>query len=247
MYASVDDAPAPISLCNRWTRRRSAGCLGTRDRSDGESSASSPAVGDDGRPSDICSKEARPGLIPAIVDPAFDVDWSVVSGSELAESTTVVGMERDGVARAYPLPVLARYEIVNDTFDVPVIVTFCPLCDSGLTAIRRVDGSETRFGNTSLTWRAPNVAGRRAIENGTVFGATGRGANPATEPTNDPNLVMFDEATGSYWSQLLAQAICGELSGESLSLVPTTVSTWGDWRSDYPDTSVLLPPPHSKT
>lgn len=185
--------------------------------------------GADGRPSDVCVEPPKPELIPAIVDPAFDDDWSGISSRvELDASTTVVGIGRDGTARAYPLPVLARFEIVNDAFDVPVLVTFCPLCASGLTAVRRVAGEPTVFANTGHTWTPPDGPGEGAIENGTGFGATGRGDDPQTEPTNDPNLVMFDRATERYWSRLLAQGICGEMTGESLSLVPSTVSTLGE-------------------
>jgi hypothetical protein len=65
--------------------------------------------------------------------------------------------------------------------------------------------------------------------------------------TRGGNLVMYDEATRSYWSQILGEAICGPKTGERLSIVPSTVATWGDWQADNPDTEVLLPPPHSET
>jgi len=161
------------------------------------------------------------------------------------DTAPIVGIERAGEARAYPLSTL-RYEIVNDSFDVPVLVTYCPLCSSGLTAIRRVDGRETVFGNTSHTWTPPGAAGQAAIEEDRVFGISSRGRLPQTEPTNDPNLVMFDEQTGSYWSQLLAQAICGPETGQTLTLIPSTVTEWAAWRADHPETSVLLPPPESE-
>lgn len=229
-----------------------AGCLDrlapATDRSTPGSSRSAEVSGADGIPSDICTDPPRPGLIPAIVDPTFDRDWSGISTRvELESSTTVVGIARDGAARAYPLPVLARFEIVNDAFDVPVLVTFCPICASGLTAVRRVEGESTDFRNTGHTWTPPDGPGEGAIENGTVFGATRRGDDPETEPTNDLNLVMVDRTTESYWSQLLAQGICGDMTGESLSLVPSTVTTLGEWRHDHPETTVLLPPPHSET
>lgn len=58
---------------------------------------------------------------------------------------------------------------------------------------------------------------------------------------------MFDRATGSYWSQLLAQATGEPLTGERLTRIPSTVTTGTAWRETHPDTSVLLPPPHSGT
>lgn len=219
------------------------GCLGNPVRPDAGGDVSIENVtGTDGSPGDICSREPRPGRIPAIVEPAFAPDWNGVDGGRLTADTTVVGLERAGEARAYPLNVL-RFEIVNDRFDEPVLVTYCPLCSSGLTAIRKVDGQATVFGNTSYTWRPPSQPGRTAIEQGRVFGLSGRNV---AEPTNDPNLVMFDAATGSYWSQLLAQAICGPRTGATLTLIPSTVTTWAAWLDAHPDTSVLLPPPHSR-
>jgi hypothetical protein len=58
---------------------------------------------------------------------------------------------------------------------------------------------------------------------------------------------MVDAATGSYWSQLLAQAICGPRTGDELAIRPSTVATWKAWRARRPSTEVLLPPPHSGT
>ncbi|NIS32648.1 MAG: DUF3179 domain-containing protein, partial [Actinobacteria bacterium] len=56
-----------------------------------------------------------------------------------------------------------------------------------------------------------------------------------TEVLNAGNLVMYDDATGSYWSQILARAICGEMNGTDLGIVPSTVARWGEWRSAHPD------------
>jgi len=43
--------------------------------------------------------------------------------------------------RAYPIQILIWHEIVNDLIgDIPVAVTFCPLCNSALVFDRRVNG-----------------------------------------------------------------------------------------------------------
>lgn len=50
-------------------------------------------------------------------------------------------------ARAYPLPVLARHEIVNDVVGGrPLAITYCPLCLTGIVFDRRVDGRVVEFG-----------------------------------------------------------------------------------------------------
>jgi hypothetical protein len=79
-----------------------------------------------------------------------------------------------------------------------------------------------------------------------VFGADVYGGEERTVDYTG-NLVMYDEATGSYWSQVLARAVCGPRRGSTLGIVPSSLSTWGDWRAANPEGKVLLPPPFSKT
>lgn len=53
------------------------------------------------------------------------------------------------------------------------------------------------------------------------------------------NLVLIDHRTDTLWSQLLGQGIKGARRGKVLNVVPSTVTTWGIWRENYPDTKVL--------
>lgn len=67
----------------------------------------------------------------------------------LTESDPVMVVELEGEARAYPLRILSAHEIVNDRIgDVPVVVTFCPLCNSALVFDGRFDGQELAFGTS---------------------------------------------------------------------------------------------------
>ncbi len=82
--------------------------------------------------------------IPPIDNPRFQPVDSVYN---LSAVSPVVALNIAGDARAYPLEVLTRHEIVNDIVaGVPVAVTFCPLCNSALVYDRRVDGETLRFG-----------------------------------------------------------------------------------------------------
>lgn len=56
-------------------------------------------------------------------------------------------------------------------------------------------------------------------------------------------LVMYDRDTESYWSQVNATAISGEMKGETLEEIPSMVTTWGEWKAAHPDTLVLQKPP----
>ena len=85
--------------------------------------------------------------IPALDDPEFR---SIASAKEINDREPVISVEIDGAAaRAYPIRYLTWHEIVNDVINgVPVAVTFCPLCNSGITFDRRIGGRTLNFGVT---------------------------------------------------------------------------------------------------
>ena len=63
------------------------------------------------------------------------------------DETPVIRVEIDGDARAYPLQILSWHEVVNDVVGgVPLVVTFCPLCNSALAYERVVQGEVFEFG-----------------------------------------------------------------------------------------------------
>jgi hypothetical protein len=53
------------------------------------------------------------------------------------------------------------------------------------------------------------------------------------------SLVMRDLETKSLWSHILGEAMQGELKGEKLQVIPSTIASWESWKSDHPDTTVL--------
>ncbi|MDX1436978.1 MAG: DUF3179 domain-containing (seleno)protein [Anaerolineales bacterium] len=85
--------------------------------------------------------------IPAIDDPNF---ISISEADEWLSPTEPVVLVKIGDdARAYPLQVLTWHEIVNDTVDgQPVVVTFCPLCNTAIAFNREFDGQVLDFGTT---------------------------------------------------------------------------------------------------
>jgi hypothetical protein len=67
----------------------------------------------------------------------------------LHDREPVIAVQRNGVAKAYPLQILIWHEIVNDTIgDEPIAVTFCPLCNSAIAFQRRLDAQVLDFGTT---------------------------------------------------------------------------------------------------
>lgn len=55
------------------------------------------------------------------------------------------------------------------------------------------------------------------------------------------NLLVFDDATESQWSQLALGALRGELEGTPWPLLPSLHTTWGHWRALHPETLVMDP------
>jgi len=242
-------APAARGATDEATTDGATGETGTaRD------TATPTAVAERGRPADICEQGILydSGIL-AIDEPAVAPDWQDREieaayrddeQSGLAPGQTVVGLTGGGRARAYPLSVLTLHEVVNDDFGGPVLVTYCPLCRSAVVAERVVDGERTTFGVSGRLWQPPETPFKQSAEREGVVGAS-EIESDRVEELRGANLVLYDRATRSYWSQLLAEAICGPQTGTTLSLRPATVATWEGWRTDHPDTDVLLPPPHS--
>ena len=87
---------------------------------------------------------------PAYGDPDY-IPW-------LQSSDLVLGSVSGSNAFAYPIKVLNFRELVNDVIDdVPVLITFCPLCASGVVFSRELDGRTLIFGNTSALFQADLV------------------------------------------------------------------------------------------
>ena len=85
--------------------------------------------------------------IPALSRPRLE---TVASADRwLAPREPVMVVEHDGAARAYPLQILLWHEIVNDNLgNLPIAVTFCPLCNTALVFDRRHKGRVLDFGTT---------------------------------------------------------------------------------------------------
>jgi hypothetical protein len=144
--------------------------------------------------------------IPSIDEPTFITPEDAAEW--LADNEPVIALEIEGDARAYPLQILTWHEIVNDTIEeVPVLVTFCPLCNSAITFDRRLGGEVYEFGTSGLL--------------------------------RNSDLVMYDRTTESLWQQLTGEAIVGNLVGQRLTFLPSSLVSFADFRESYPEGIVL--------
>ena len=53
------------------------------------------------------------------------------------------------------------------------------------------------------------------------------------------NVLLYDRATESLWSQLKSRAIAGPLAGSKLRQLPSSRVSWQKWRKLHPQTTVL--------
>ncbi|MFQ5826590.1 MAG: DUF3179 domain-containing protein, partial [Dehalococcoidia bacterium] len=87
--------------------------------------------------------------IPPIYEPKFET--IAEADLWLSRADPVVSLELGGQARAYPLRILIWHEIANDVVaDVPVSITYCPLCNTVVVFERRLDGKTYTFGVSGL-------------------------------------------------------------------------------------------------
>lgn len=56
------------------------------------------------------------------------------------------------------------------------------------------------------------------------------------------NLLLYDRATKSLWSQFMGQAVSGPRSGTTLAVLPVEHLPWPAWRARHPGTTVLALP-----
>ena len=126
----------------------------------------------------------------------------------LEDNEPVIALDINGDQRAYPLQILTWHEIANDTVgDLPVVVTFCPLCNSALVFERNVNGIPTEFGVSGLL--------------------------------RNSDLIMYDRQTESLWQQFTGEGIVGVKTGEQLPFVASSLISYNDFKSAFPDGIVL--------
>lgn len=83
--------------------------------------------------------------IPSVDNPKFTtVDEAK---KNFKDSDLVLLVSQHNQTKAYPILIMNWHEIVNDKIDdTPIVVSYCPLCGSGITYKRILNGEEVQFG-----------------------------------------------------------------------------------------------------
>lgn len=170
------------------------------------------------------------------------------AASWLSTEEPVIALTVAGESRAYPLQILTWHEIANDTLGgVPVAVTFCPLCNSALAFDRRLPlSAEARQRVLELNPDATPAALDAAFTE--AYGAQGDEPSPTAglEVTfgvsgllYNANMLMFDSASSTLWSQLVGEGVAGTLAGTRLLRYPAQIVSFAEFRAAFPDARVL--------
>ena len=146
--------------------------------------------------------------IPALTNPRV---VSVQTGNQYLHSAEIVlGVTFNGESRAYPIRIMNWHEIVNDQVGgVSILVSYCPLCGTGIVFDSRIKGKVHIFGVSGLLYNSDLLMYERGTKE------------------------------ASLWAQLLGEAVVGPFTGTKLEILPSVQTTWGEWLIQHPDTTVL--------
>ena len=93
--------------------------------------------------------------IPPIHNPKYEL---ATEATWLNDQDVIIGYAVGDQAWAYPLRILNFHEIVNDMLNGdPILISYCPLCYSGIVLSRTLGDDTLIFGNTSALYESDMV------------------------------------------------------------------------------------------
>ena len=128
----------------------------------------------------------------------------------LDDDDIVFGIEVNGDYRAYPKRILAWHEMFTDTVGgIPVAGVYCTLCGTVILYITELNGTQYQLGTSGFLYRS--------------------------------NKLMYDKKTQSLWNTIWGKPVVGPLVGKGIQLeyLSVVTTTWGEWKTRYPKTTVL--------
>ena len=139
--------------------------------------------------------------IPALNVPELERNQDALF---MNENDRVLGVEINGAARAYPLFILWRHEIVNDTLGgESIVVTYCPLTGSGIVFNPLIDGRVKNFGVSGLLYENNLIMFDRQTES--LWNQMLLGGNCGPERGTELQRVPVVETTWGHWRRTHGQ------------------------------------------
>jgi hypothetical protein len=130
--------------------------------------------------------------------------------SWLGDDNIVFGVAINGDVRAYPKRILAWHEMFKDRIGgLELAGVYCTLCGALVMYDVTANGVQHELGTSGFLYRS--------------------------------NKLMYDHATKSMWSTLTGSPVVGPLVGKGIELKSLYVvtTTWKEWRTRHPATTVL--------
>ncbi len=156
---------------------------------------------------------------PALIEPQF---VPVPAARQfMTPPMRVLLVQVGGQTKVYPVDLLIRHEVVNDTVGgTPIFAAYCILADLGAVYDRRIAGHTLTFGVSGYTYFDP------AVWDG--FDA----------------FLLWDRDTESLWWPPIGVAVAGPMQGQGLPLLDEqywSQTTWSEIEAHHPDALVLRP------
>ncbi|MBT8198912.1 MAG: DUF3179 domain-containing protein, partial [Acidimicrobiia bacterium] len=164
----------------------------------------------DDRPAGETDVPCRGGCIPSLDDPAVT---DAAGGDWYPDDRIIFGVSIDDEARAYPKNIMEVHEMVIDTVGgVRIGMPYCTLC-----------GSAQAYDLDSV----PDGVERPLLRTSGLLSRS--------------NKVMYDLNTWSVFDTFTGEAVSGPLreAGVELEMVSVVVSTWGAWKEEHPNTTIV--------
>lgn len=123
-----------------------------------------------------------------------------------------ISLVLDDVERFYPFQVLVQHEIANDEINgKKVLVTYCPLCKTGVVFDPTVSGKQVEFGVSGKLWNS----------NLLMYDRSG-------------------QENESLWSQISGEGVVGPATGQKLPIILSDIVTLEDFARAHPDGAVIV-------
>ncbi len=148
--------------------------------------------------------------IPAADNPEVT---DAAGGDWYDDDRIVFGVEINGETRAYPRNIMEIREMVNDTLGGrDIAMPYCTLCGSA---------------QVYLTDELPAGVERPVMRTSGLLTRS--------------NKVMYDINSSSVFDTFTGEAVTGPLAqlGLQLEQVGVITTTWGEWKAEHPDTTIL--------
>lgn len=174
--------------------------------------------------------------IPSIDNPVFA---DVQNSQFMSDSDTVIGLEIDGEAKAYPLFILVWHEIVNDKVGgTPVSVTYCPLCYTNQVFERVINDQEVEFGTSGKLYNSNLLMYDRLTDS---YWSQALGLAVKGELTGYRlDLVPFDVITWGDWKTLHPDTLV--LTTDTGHIRSYATDPYGSY---YTEPRIMFPVEHS--